>query len=82
MRVGDDAHGGLLEEGRDLLEVGGRVEAHGARVVGQGAARAAGFEGGDGQHFEGLEGRVAGVVDEHGDVLVVGDGELHQRLRI
>jgi hypothetical protein len=77
VRIAHDAHAGLAEQGGDLLEVGRGIEAHGAGVVGEGAADAAFLERAHGEHFERLERGVAGVVHEHGDVLVVADGELH-----
>ena len=77
VRIADDAHPGLAHERGDLLEVGRGIEAHGARVVREGTADAAFLERADGEHFQRLERGVAGVVHEHGDVLVVGDGEFH-----
>ena len=77
VRVAHDAHLGLAHERGDLLEVRRGIEAHRARMVREGAANAAFLERADGEHLQRLERGVAGVVHEHGDVLVVADGELH-----
>ena len=46
-------------------------------MVREGTTDAAFLERAHGEHFERFQGGVAGVVHEHGDVLVVADGELH-----
>ena len=71
VRVGDDADAGLLEQGGQLAEVVLRIQFHGAAVLRGYAALPAHGDGLLAEHLQCALFRVADVVQQHGDGLVV-----------
>ena len=75
VRVADEAEAGPLRQPGEPLQRRARVQADGARVVGDAAADQAVLEHRGGQHLGGVQRGVPGVVDQHRHPAVVGRGE-------